>query len=104
VFVAAHRENERMDRILSILPFTAALVVALMAMPQHVYAFNQRGIGVDHALPWTQRVSTMAASASAVMRGLGDRLSRESGRMRSAKSRATYSYQCPVRSAHDSAR
>jgi hypothetical protein len=33
----------------SILPFTAALVIALAAMPQHVYAFNQRGLGVDHA-------------------------------------------------------
>lgn len=41
----------------SSLPLLAAFIVALAAMPCDVYAFNQRGLGVDHALPWLSQSS-----------------------------------------------
>lgn len=52
---------------LSRLSFMAAFLVALIGMPGDVYAFNQRGIGVDHAAPWLSRSSpTLSRAANAL--------------------------------------
>lgn len=43
-----------MDDLLTRLPFMAAFLIALAAMPCDVYAFNQRGIGHARIEPWRQ--------------------------------------------------
>jgi len=54
-----------MDSMLTRLPFMAALLIALAAMPCDVYAFNQRGVGVDHAAPWLSRNAAAALERAA---------------------------------------
>jgi HK97 family phage major capsid protein len=61
---------------LSRLPFLAAFAIALVAMPCDVYAFNQRGLGVDHALPWTSRTSVAIESVAKTVASFRDRLAR----------------------------
>ena len=54
--------------------FFVAFIAGLAAMPQNVYAFNQRGIGVDHGAPWRNRLCAAVDSVSSAMGGLRARL------------------------------
>jgi hypothetical protein len=80
-----------MDHLtLSRLPFLAAFAIALVAMPCDVYAFNQRGLGVDHALPWTSRTSAAVDAVKTTLASFRNRWRVCSVRTASAaRSRAT---------------
>jgi HK97 family phage major capsid protein len=47
------------------LPFMAALIVAVAAMPLNVFAYNQRGLGHAHGEPWHQRAAASVRVAAA---------------------------------------
>jgi HK97 family phage major capsid protein len=64
-----------MERTLTVLPFMAAFIVALAAMPTDVYAFNQRGVGVDHAAPWKNKAAAACEQIATLASGLRSRLS-----------------------------
>jgi HK97 family phage major capsid protein len=52
-----------MEHAISRLPIMLAIALAVVAMPQHVYAFNQRAVGVAHGAPWRMKLTAALEDA-----------------------------------------
>jgi hypothetical protein len=56
--------------------FFVAFALGLAAMPCDVYAFNQRGLGVDHAVPWKNRCAAAVDQVTDGLRAIRTELTR----------------------------